>query len=66
LKTKAKDFIEFQWKMSDSPEEPILLTVDANSSVVPDAAGGLTEIFECCTMIFSLFLKSFLSFFSYA
>jgi hypothetical protein len=37
--------------MSDSPEEPILITIDANSSVVPDAAGGLTEIFDCCKLI---------------
>jgi hypothetical protein len=34
--------------MTDSQEEPILITVDANSSVVPDAAGGLTGIFDCC------------------
>lgn len=36
--------------MSDSPEEPVLITIDANSSVVPDAAGGLTQIFNCCKL----------------
>jgi hypothetical protein len=51
----TNDLIEFQWKMTDSEEEPVLITVDANSSVVPDVAGGLTGIFECCKL--SLILK---------
>jgi hypothetical protein len=46
------DLIQFEWKMSDSHDEPILITVDANSSVVPDDAGGLTGIFNCCKLIF--------------
>lgn len=50
LKMNTNDLIQFEWKMSDSPEEPILITVDANSSVVPDAAGGLTGIFHCCKL----------------
>jgi len=45
------DLIQFEWQMTDSQEEPILITVDANSSVVPDAAGGLTGIFNCCKFI---------------
>jgi hypothetical protein len=44
----TNDFLQFEWKMSDSQDEPILITVDANSSVVPDIAGGLTGIFDCC------------------
>ena len=46
----TNDLIEFQWKMTDSEEEPVLITIDANSSVVPDVAGGLTGIFECCKL----------------
>lgn len=48
---KRNDLIEFEWKTSDSPEVPVLLTVDANTSVVPDAHGGLTGIFRCCQFL---------------
>ena len=41
------DWIQFEWKTSDSPDEPILLTIDASTSVVPDASGGLIGIFDC-------------------
>src|ERR1700723_914146 len=51
VKMNTNDLIEFQWKMTDSEDEPILITIDANSSVVPDAAGGLTGIFDCCKLI---------------
>ncbi|CAF0920401.1 unnamed protein product [Adineta ricciae] len=47
LKMNTNDLVEFQWKTNDSQEEPILITVDANSSVVPDIAGGLIGIFDC-------------------
>ncbi|CAF3704714.1 unnamed protein product [Rotaria sp. Silwood1] len=47
LKMKTTDLIQFEWKMTDSQDEPILITIDANSSVVPDVAGGLTGIFDC-------------------
>ncbi|CAF4870965.1 unnamed protein product, partial [Rotaria sp. Silwood2] len=47
LKMKTTDLIQFEWKMTDSQDEPILITIDANSSVVPDTAGGLTGIFNC-------------------
>ncbi|UJR13408.1 hypothetical protein I4U23_000423 [Adineta vaga] len=47
LKMNTNDLVEFQWKITDSQEEPVLITVDANSSVVPDVAGGLTGIFDC-------------------
>lgn len=43
----TKDLIQFDWKMTDSQEEPIFITIDSNSSVVPDAAGGVTGIFDC-------------------
>lgn len=44
----TNDLLLFEWKMSDSQDDPILITVDANSSVVPDDAGGLMGIFDCC------------------
>jgi len=50
-KMNTMGLIQFEWKMTDSQDEPILITIDANSSVVPDAAGGLTEIFNCCKLI---------------
>jgi hypothetical protein len=43
----TKDLVQFDWKMTDSQEEPVLITIDSNSSVVPDAAGGLTGVFDC-------------------
>ncbi len=52
IKMNTTDLIQFEWKMSDSHDEPILITVDANSSVVPDDAGGLTGIFNCCKLTF--------------
>lgn len=61
LKMKRDDLIEFQWKMSDSPGEPILLTIDAHTSVLPDCQAGLTQIFQCCQFSLSLsliFLRS--------
>jgi len=51
LKMNTNDLLQFEWKMSDSQDEPILITIDANSSVVPDTAGGLTGIFDCCKLI---------------
>lgn len=48
LKMLKNDWIQFEWKMSDSPDEPILLTIDASTSVVPDSSGGLIGIFDCC------------------
>ncbi|CAF4237631.1 unnamed protein product [Rotaria socialis] len=47
LKMNTYDFIQFEWKMSESEDDPLLITIDANSSVVPDTAGGLTGIFDC-------------------
>ena len=44
----TNDLLLFQWKTIDGDGEPILITVDANSSVVPDGAGGLMGIFDCC------------------
>jgi len=53
----TNDLIQFEWKMTDSQDEPILITIDDNSSVVPDAAGGLTGIFDCCKLIIGLCVK---------
>ena len=47
LKMLKNDWIQFEWKISDSPDEPILLTIDASTSVVPDASAGLIGIFGC-------------------
>jgi hypothetical protein len=48
FKSNTKDLIQFDWKMADSEEEPVLIMIDSQSSVVPAAAGGLTGIFDCC------------------
>jgi hypothetical protein len=53
----TNDLIQFEWKMTDSQDEPILITIDDNSSVVPDAAGDLTGIFDCCKLIIDLYVK---------
>lgn len=46
-KMNTKDLVQFDWKMADSPDESVFITIDNNSSVVPDAAGGLAGIFDC-------------------
>ena len=46
-KMNTKDLIQFDWKMTDSEEESVLITIDAKSSVVPDAAHGLAGVFDC-------------------
>ena len=43
----TKDLVQFDWKMTDSQAEPVFITIDTNSSVAPDAAAGLTGIFDC-------------------
>ncbi len=43
----TKDLVQFDWKMTDSQKDPIFITIDSNSSVVPDIAGGLPGIFDC-------------------
>ncbi|CAF1395009.1 unnamed protein product [Rotaria sordida] len=45
---RTEGFVQFNWKTSDSPEEPILITIDSKSSVVAEAADGRTELFDCC------------------
>lgn len=57
----TSDLLLFEWKMSDSQDEPILITVDANSSVVPDSSGGLMGIFDCCKSIVEIRLPILLS-----
>lgn len=47
VKMNTNDFIQFQWKMAESEDDPLLITIDTNSSVVPDTSGGLTGIFNC-------------------
>ncbi len=46
-KMNTKDLVQFDWKMTESPDEPVFITIDTNSSVVPDVGGGLTGIFDC-------------------
>jgi hypothetical protein len=65
----TKDLVQFDWKIADSQEEPIFITIDSNSSVVPDAAGGLPGIFDCgkCTkkdfkLILQLIINRFYTF----
>jgi hypothetical protein len=43
----TKDLIQFDWKMTDSQDEKVLITIDSNSSVVPEAMSGLTGMFDC-------------------
>jgi hypothetical protein len=43
----TKDLVQFDWKTTDSQDEPVFITIDTNSSVVPAAAGGLKGIFDC-------------------
>jgi hypothetical protein len=43
-----RDFVQFNWKKSDSQEEPLLITIDPNSSVVGDTSSDLATIFDCC------------------
>ena len=43
----TKDLVQFDWKRTDAPDDNVFITIDTNSSVVPDAAGGLTGIFDC-------------------
>ncbi len=44
----TQDLVQFNWKNIGSQEEPILITIDLDSSVVPDPATDLTGIFDCC------------------
>ena len=46
-KMNTKDLIQFDWKMTESNEDQVFITIDSNSSVVPTTAGGLTGIFDC-------------------
>lgn len=46
-KMNTKDLVQFDWKRTDAPDDNVFITIDTNSSVVPDAAGGLTGIFDC-------------------
>lgn len=48
-KMNTKDLVQFDWKRTESPEDPVFITIDANSSVVPDVTGGLSGIFDCGT-----------------
>jgi hypothetical protein len=47
---KTKGFVQFNWKNTDSQEEPILITLDSKSSEVSEAVDGRTRIFDfsCC------------------
>ncbi len=45
---KTKGFVQFNWKNTDSQEEPILITLDSNSSKVSDVVDGRTGIFDFC------------------
>ncbi|CAF4832449.1 unnamed protein product [Rotaria sp. Silwood1] len=62
-KMNTNDLVQFDWKMNDSQQEPILITIESNSSVVPDAAGGPTGVFECalhkCIKVEPLFRQHF-------
>ncbi|CAF3816167.1 unnamed protein product [Rotaria sp. Silwood1] len=46
---KTEGFVQFHWKISDSQEEPILITIDSKSSVLAEAADGRTGLFDCLT-----------------
>ncbi len=43
----TNDFVQFNWKKKHS-QEPILLKVDSNSTVVPDEPSHSTGTFHCC------------------
>ncbi|CAF1275038.1 unnamed protein product [Rotaria magnacalcarata] len=62
-KINTNDFIQFQWKTTDAQEELLQITMDSNSSVVPDIAGGLTGVFDCalhkCSKIEQIFRHYF-------
>ncbi len=45
---KNKGFVQFNWKCVNSQDEPILITVDSDSSRGSGATGNLTGIFGCC------------------
>jgi hypothetical protein len=45
---KTKGFVQFNWKNTDSQEEPILITLDSKSSEVSEAVDGRTRIFDFC------------------
>lgn len=42
----TNDLLQFEWKTTDS-QEPVVISIDSKSSVVPDADGGLTGVFDC-------------------
>jgi hypothetical protein len=44
----TKDLVQFNWKKKHAQEEPILLTIDSNSKVVPDEPSHPTGTFHCC------------------
>ncbi|CAM4854988.1 unnamed protein product [Rotaria socialis] len=62
-KVNTNDFIQFHWKATDAQEELLQITMDSNSSVVPDIAGGLTGVFDCalhkCNKIEQIFRQYF-------
>ncbi|CAF0883109.1 unnamed protein product [Adineta steineri] len=45
----TNDLIQFDWRMDSPTDEPVQLTIDPQSSVVPHAIGGIPEVFNCAT-----------------
>ncbi|CAF2859080.1 unnamed protein product, partial [Rotaria sp. Silwood2] len=58
----TNDLVQFDWKMNDS-QEPLLITIESLSSVVPDASGGPSGLFDCalhkCVKVEPLFRHHF-------
>jgi len=46
-KMNTNDLVQFNWKKKYS-QEPILLKIDSNSTVVPDEPSHPTGTFHCC------------------
>jgi hypothetical protein len=41
------DLIQFNWKADGAQQEPVLITVDPKSSIVPAIAEGIRAVFSC-------------------
>ena len=43
----AGDLLEIKWKKRRESAEPMSITIDLKSSVVPETACGLAGVFDC-------------------
>ncbi|CAF4125790.1 unnamed protein product [Adineta steineri] len=62
-KMNTKGLVQFNWNQYDTPEEPVLITIDSNSSRIPDDLDSRTGMFHCrahqCTRIEPFFRRYF-------